>query len=143
MIGVKWILKTKLKLDGSVQNYKAKLVVKDYAQQFGVDYNETFSPVLRQDIIRAILALAAQKGWKVFQLDVKSAFLNVVLEEEIYIEQPPGFIVKGHEDQPTTPAQFRIVVNLLITTLSEMHSFLLAEIEWAPGFSSSTMSYTA
>ena len=98
-IGVKWVYKTKQHPDGSIQKYKARLVVKGYSQQFGVDYNETFAPVSRQDTIRAILALAAQRKWNIYQLDVKSAFLNGFLEEEIYIEQPPGFIIKGKEDK--------------------------------------------
>lgn len=92
------IFKTKLKLDGSVQDYKAKLVVKDYTHQFGVGYHETFSYVLRQYIIRAILVLATQKGWKVFHLDVKSIFFNIIFEEEIYIEEPLRFIDKGHKN---------------------------------------------
>jgi len=73
------------------------LVAKGYSQQLGVDYNKTFAPVARLDTIRTLIALATQKGWSIYQLDVKSAFLNGVLEEEIYIEQPPGFVVKGQE----------------------------------------------
>ncbi|XP_071689253.1 uncharacterized protein [Rutidosis leptorrhynchoides] len=65
----------------------------------GVDYNETFAPVARLDTIRALVALAAQRRWKIYQLDVKSAFLNGFLEEEIYVEQPQGFIKKGKENQ--------------------------------------------
>ncbi|KAM1111108.1 hypothetical protein ACFX13_010490 [Malus domestica] len=91
VIGVKWVFKTKLNLDGTVQKHKARLVAKGYAQKPGIDYNETFAPVARLDTIRTLIALAAQKGWKLFQLDVKSAFLNGVLEEEVYVEQPEGF----------------------------------------------------
>ena len=94
VIGVKWVFKTKLNLDGTVQKHKARLVAKGYAQKPGIDYNETFAPVARLDTIRTLIALAAQKGWKLFQLDVKSAFLNGVLEEEVYTEQPEGFEVK-------------------------------------------------
>ncbi|KAI5327801.1 hypothetical protein L3X38_027197 [Prunus dulcis] len=94
VIGVKWVFKTKLNLDGTVQKHKARLVAKGYAQKPGIDYNETFAPVARLDTIRTLIALAAQKGWKLFQLDVKSAFLNGVLEEEVYTEQPGGFEVK-------------------------------------------------
>jgi transposase InsO family protein len=99
IIGVKWVFRTKLNADCSINKYKARLVVKGYAQIFGVDYSDTFAPVSRLDTIRLILAVAAQKGWKVFQLDVKSAFLNGVLEEEIYVEQPEGFVVQGEEDK--------------------------------------------
>jgi hypothetical protein len=86
VIGVKWVYKTKLHLDGTIQKHKARLVAKGYAQKSGIDYNETFAPVARLDTIRTLIALAAQKGWKLFQLDVKSAFLNGVLEEDVYVE---------------------------------------------------------
>ncbi|KAJ6715423.1 hypothetical protein OIU85_026875 [Salix viminalis] len=99
VIGVKWVYKTKLNLDGTIQKYKARLVAKGYAQKPGVDYNETFAPVARLDTIRTLIALSAQKEWRLFQLDVKSAFLNGVLKEEVYVEQPEGFEVKnaGHK----------------------------------------------
>ncbi|KAI5318976.1 hypothetical protein L3X38_038684 [Prunus dulcis] len=99
VVGVRWIFKTKLNLDGSIQKHKAKLVAKGYTQKPEVDFNETFAPVARLDIIRTLIALAAQKNWKIFQLDVKSAFLNGVLKEEVYIEQPEGFEVKGAKDK--------------------------------------------
>ena len=99
VIGVKWVFRTKLNADGTINKHKARLVVKGYAQVFGVDFSETFALVARLDTIRLVLALAAQKSWKVFQLDVKSAFLNGYLQEEIYVEQPEGFAVTGHEDK--------------------------------------------
>ena len=97
VIGVKWIFRTKLNPDGSVNKLKARLVVKGYAQKYGVDYSETFAPVARHDTIRFLLAFAAQKQWRIFQLDVKSAFLNGKLKEKIYVEQPDGFEAKGKE----------------------------------------------
>lgn len=99
VIGVKWVYRTKLNPDGSVNKHKARLVVKGYSQVWGVDYSETFAPVARLDTIRMILAVAAEKEWKVFQLDVKSAFLNGILQEEIYVEQPEGFCVAESEQK--------------------------------------------
>lgn len=82
-----------------VNKHKARLVVKGYSQVFGVDFSETFAPVARLDTIRMLLALAAHKRWKIYQLDVKSAFLNGYLQEEIFVEQPEGFKVKGQEEK--------------------------------------------
>lgn len=81
VIGLKWVFRTKLNPDGSVNKHKVRLVVKGYAQIFGVDYFDTFAPVARLDTIRLLLALAAQLGWKLYQMDVKSAFLNGFLQE--------------------------------------------------------------
>ncbi|KZV41734.1 retrovirus-related Pol polyprotein from transposon TNT 1-94 [Dorcoceras hygrometricum] len=99
IIGVKWVYRTKLNADGSINKFKSRLVVKGYAQIFGVDYSDTFAPVARLDTIRLLLAVAAQKNWKVHQLDVKSAFLNGFLQEEIYVEQPEGYKKEGEEDK--------------------------------------------
>lgn len=98
-IGVKWIYKTKLNKDGGVDKYKARLVVKGYNQEFGVDYKEVFAPVARLDTIRLVLAMAAQNFWFIYQLDVKSAFLHGELKEEVYVDQPLGYVRKGEEDK--------------------------------------------
>jgi hypothetical protein len=96
-IGVKWVFKTKLNEEGKVDKHKARLVAKGYSQRQGIDYNEVFAPVARWDTIRTILALAAHKGWYVYQLDVKSAFLHGELAEAIFVEQPQGFEKQGEE----------------------------------------------
>ncbi|GKV36625.1 hypothetical protein SLEP1_g44733 [Rubroshorea leprosula] len=96
-IGVKWVYKTKLKENGEVDKYKARLVAKGYKQEFGVDYQEVFAPVARHDTIRLVISLAAQNSWPVFQLDVKSAFLHGDLDEQVFIEQPPGYVKVGNE----------------------------------------------
>lgn len=92
-IGVKWIYKTKFNELGKVDKLKARLVVKGYAQEYGVDYAEVFAPVARMDTVRMILAVAAHRGWGVYQLDVKSAFLHGELEEDVYVEQPQRYEV--------------------------------------------------
>ncbi|KAG8485839.1 hypothetical protein CXB51_019238 [Gossypium anomalum] len=98
VIGVKWVYRAKQNADGSLNKLKARLVVKGFSQKYGLDYLETFAPVARLDTIRLLVALAAQMEWKIHQLDVKSAFLNGFLEEEIYVEQPEGFKVLHKED---------------------------------------------
>ncbi|KAL4369603.1 hypothetical protein GQ457_05G026510 [Hibiscus cannabinus] len=99
VIGVKWVYKIKLYHDGSISKYMHRLVVKGYSQQAGIDYGDTFALVARLDTVKTLIALAAQEQWKIYQLDVKSAFVNGELEEEIFIEQPPGFVVKGKEEK--------------------------------------------
>ncbi|KAH9648378.1 hypothetical protein KPL70_025559 [Citrus sinensis] len=98
-IGVKWVYKTKRNAKGEIERHKARLVAKGYSQKAGIDYDEVFAPVARLETIRVIISLAVQNKWKIFQMDVKSAFLNGFLEEEVYIEQPLGYVVKGHEDK--------------------------------------------
>ena len=97
-IGVKWIFKTKFNEHGQIEKYKARIVAKGYAQQYGINYIEVFAPVARLDTIRVLLAVAAQRSWEEFQLDVKSAFLHGELQEEVYVQQPVGFIKKGREN---------------------------------------------
>ena len=75
-----------------IERHKARLVAKGYAQREGIDYEETFASTSRMTTIRTIVALAAHKGWHVHQLDIKTAFLNGDLKEEVYVSQPPGFV---------------------------------------------------
>ena len=96
-LGSKWIFKRKIKDDGTIDKFKARLVVKGYRQREGLDYFDTYSTVIRITSIRILVALAAVYGLEIHQMNVKTAFLNGELEEEIYIEQPDGFVVPGKE----------------------------------------------
>jgi len=78
---------------------KARLVAQGFCQKEGIDYEETFSPVARLEAIRILLAFAASKGFKLFHMDVKSAFLNGFIEEEVYVRRPPGFENPKHPDR--------------------------------------------
>ena len=91
VIGTKWVLKNKQSEDGLVVRNKARLVAQGYSQVEGLDFEETFAHVARLEAIRILLIFATSKGFKLFQMDVKSAFLNGFIEEEVYVKQPPGF----------------------------------------------------
>lgn len=97
VIGLKWIFKIKRDTDGRVLKHKARIVAKGYVQKQGVDFEEIFAPVTRLETVRMLLALAANRGWEVHHLDVKTAFLNGEIMEEVYVAQPEGFIQKGRE----------------------------------------------
>lgn len=98
VIGTKWVFKNKMNEDGQVVRNKARLVCKGYAQVEGVDYEETFAPMARLEAIIMFLAFASHKKLKVYQMDVKSAFLNGYLEDKVYIEQPNGFQLSNKRD---------------------------------------------
>ena len=96
-IGVKWVFRSKKDQTGAVVKHKARLVAKGYSQKFGIDYEEIFAPVARFDSIRILIAIAAQLDWNLHHLDVKSAFLNGEIKEDLYVMQPEGFVIKGKE----------------------------------------------
>jgi hypothetical protein len=91
----KWIYKTKHSADGSIEKYKARFVSRGFSQKEGIDYEETFAPVARYTSIRTTLAITTIMKWKIHQMDVKTTFMNGVVEEEVYVEQPQGF--KTHD----------------------------------------------
>jgi len=92
LVDCKWVYKTKFKADGSILKHKARLVAKSFQQVTGVDYTETFSPVVKPTTIHIILRIAVTFNWDVKQLDVNNAFLNGYLQEDVFMKQPEGFI---------------------------------------------------
>ena len=95
----KWIFKIKAAHEGTAERYKARLVAKGYTQRFGIDYQETFAPVVKHSALRVIFAIVAALDLEMIQLDIKTAFLYGALNEEIYMEQPEGFIQPGKETE--------------------------------------------
>jgi histone deacetylase 1/2 len=91
-IGCKWVFRIKENPDGSINKYKARLVAKGFNQEAGFDFQETFSPVVKPVTIRIILTLALSFKWDIQQIDINNAFLNGILQEEVYMSQPPGFL---------------------------------------------------
>ena len=98
VIGTRWIFKNKMDENGTIIRNKARLVAQGYTQIEGVDFGETFAPVARLEFVRLLLAIACHLRFKVYQMDVKSAFLNGILQEEVYVEQPKGFEDPQHPE---------------------------------------------
>ncbi|KAD4584789.1 hypothetical protein E3N88_22390 [Mikania micrantha] len=90
VIGLKWVFKIKRDAEGKITTHKARLVAKGYAQKKGIDFDDVLPPVARLETIRLLLALATKERWQIYHMDVKSAFLNGDLEEEVYVSQPNG-----------------------------------------------------
>jgi hypothetical protein len=97
VVSSKWLFKIKHAADGSIENYKARFVTRGFSKKEGIDYEETFAPIAIYTSIRTIIALAAKMKWKLHQMDVKTTFLNGVIEEEVHIEQPQGFEVENRK----------------------------------------------
>ncbi|KAL0387552.1 UNVERIFIED_CONTAM: Retrovirus-related Pol polyprotein from transposon TNT 1-94 [Sesamum radiatum] len=107
IVGCKWIFKKKLKLDGTIDKFKVRLVAKGFKQKEGIDYFDTYSPVARLTIIRVLIALASVYNLSIHQMNVKTTFLYGELEEEIYIDQPNGFVAHDNKPNGVSVAQLR------------------------------------
>ena len=95
LVGCRWVNTVKIGPDGGVDRLKAQLVIKGYTQIYGSNYYDTFSPVVKMTFFRLLLSMAAMSSWSLYQLDIKNAFLHGDLTEEVYIEQPLGFVAQG------------------------------------------------
>lgn len=97
IVGCKWVFTIKYLPNGDIDRYKARLVAKGFHQQYGHDFTETFSPVIKSTTVRTVLHRAVTKGWPLRQIDVNIAFLQGTLDDEVYVSQPPGFV---DQDRP-------------------------------------------
>jgi hypothetical protein len=102
VIDSKWVYKIKWKVDGSIDRYKARLVAKGFKQWYNIDYEDTFSLVVKATTIRIILSIVVSNGWSLWQLDVHNTFLHGVLEEEVFMRQPLGYV---NSDSPNLVCQ--------------------------------------
>jgi hypothetical protein len=96
VIDFKWIFKLKYKTDGPIDRDKAHLVVKGFKQQYGVNYDATFSPVVKLTTIHLLLSIVVSRNWCLRQIDIQNAFLHEVIDEDVYMKQPPGFEDPSH-----------------------------------------------
>ena len=109
---MQWVYKLKVRLDGTIDRYKARLVARGFSQEYGLEYDETFSPVTKITTMRVLLAIAASKSWNIWQLDVKNAFLYGELDREIYMEQPQGFELKS---QPNYVCKLKVHLTVVFS----------------------------
>lgn len=104
IVGCKWVFRLKRHSDGTIDRYKARLVAKGFHQHPGVDFFETFNPVVKASTVRVVLSIGVARGWKLRQLDFNNAFLNGELTEDIYMAQPPGYV---DSSQPQSVCKLR------------------------------------
>ena len=110
VVSCKWVYSLKYNPDGSIARYKARLVARGFSQAYGLDYHETFSLVARLSSIRVLFSLALDQYWPLHQLDVSNAFLYRDLDEQVFMEQPPGYVAQGESSEVCLDVSFSCVV---------------------------------
>ena len=95
VVGCRWVYKIKTKADGFIERYKARLVAKGFTQEYDIDYEETFAAIACLTSVRCLIVVAAVRRWLLYQMDVKNAFLNGDLHEEVYMQRPPSYPHSG------------------------------------------------
>ena len=99
VIGTRWVLSKKFDADGRLVKHKARLVAQGYTQKYGIDSQQTYSPVVNAASLRLLLAISANKGYAVDSLDISTAFLNGAIDGDVYVKQPPGFVDPEHPNK--------------------------------------------